>query len=180
MEALNTTNRLSWHQPKLLQRAYELQDGAQRIGTLTFVKSGGSLAEASVGADHWTFKRVGFFRTRLTVRKRGEDVDLAVYHPGGFGSEGNLEFASGQSYKWVHANFWASTWQFVDRSGDVIIAFKPGSDERNWSSMFKYQAFVEINPAACQLDEMPLLVSLGWYLMILQNDDAAVAVVAAM
>jgi len=176
VDTLNTTitSHLSWHQPKTLQRDYELRDGDRRFGALTFVRLSGSLAEASVGEDNWTFKRVGFFRTRVTVRERGQNVDLAVYHPNGFGSEGELELASGRSYKWVHASFWATKFQFVDRSGNVVVAFKPGSEESKWSAIFKYQAFVEINAPASQLEELPLLVSLGWYLMVLQNDDATV------
>ena len=85
MEVLHVTagNRLSWSQPKALQRIFELREGNRLFGTLSFVKSLGSLAEASMAAGDWTFKRVGFFRPHVTVRRRGQETDLAVYQPAG-------------------------------------------------------------------------------------------------
>jgi len=175
VEPLDMTpgNRLSWSQPKTLQRAFELRDGDRLIGTLSFVSLWGSLAEASMAAGEWTFKRVGFFRTRITVRRRGQEMDLAVYQPKGWGSEGELQFAGGRIYAWKPANFWATRFNFVDTAGRPLVAFKPGTEESKWSDIFKLQALVEIDPSASQLEELPLLVSLGWYLMILHHQDSA-------
>ena len=64
----------------------------------------------------------------------------------------------------------------------AAAASTPGAEESTWSDLFKYQALVEIDPATSRLEELPLLVSLGWYLMILHHEDAssAGAVVATM
>ena len=166
-------NRLSWSQPKALQRAFELREGDRLLGTLSFVKSFGSLAEASMATGDWTFKRVGYFRPRVTVRRRGQETDLAVYQPKGWGSEGELQFAGGRVYAWKPANFWATRFNFVDGAGRALIAFKPGSEESKRSDLFRFQALVEIDPSASRLEELPLLVSLGWYLMILHHQDSA-------
>jgi len=175
-------SRLSWSQPKALQRTFELREGKRLLGTLSFLKSTGSLAEASMESGDWTFKRVGFLRPRVTVRCRGQETDLAVYHPNGWGSEGDLQLAADRIYAWKPANFWATKYNFVDGAGKTIVAFKPGAEENKWSDLFKFQALVEIDPSASRLEELPLLASLGWYLMILQHEDAtsAGAVVAAM
>ena len=184
MESLQVTpdSRPHWAQPKALERAFELRDGNRLLGTLQFPKSLGSLAVASLAAGEWTFKRVGFFRARVTVRSAGQEIDLAVYQPKGWGSEGELHFASGRSYLWKPANFWATRYAFVDGAGRPVVTFKPGSEESKLSALFKFQALVEIDPSAGQLQELPLLVSLGWYLMILHHQDAASAgaVVATM
>jgi hypothetical protein len=175
-------NRLSWSQPKALQRTFELRDGNRLFGTLSFVKSFGSLAEASMAAGDWTLKRVGYFRPSVTVRRRGQEADLAVYEPRGWGAEGELQFAGGRIYAWKPANFWATKFNFVDTAGRPLVAFKPGAEESKWSDLFKFQALVEIEPSANRLEELPLLVSVGWYLMILHHEDAssAGAVVATM
>lgn len=184
MEPLEITpeSHLGWSQPKALQRTFELRDGNRLLGTLSFVKSLGSLAEASMAAGDWTFKRVGFLRPRVTVRRRGQETDLAVYQPRGWRSEGELQFAGGRIYAWKFANFWATKYEFADAAGNAVVAFKPGSEESKFSNLFKYQVLVEIHPSAGRLEELPLLLSLGWYLMILHHEDSASAgaVVATM
>jgi hypothetical protein len=172
---------LSWSQPKALQRIFELRDADRLLGTLSFLKSFGSLAEASMATGDWTFKRVGYFRPRVTVRRRGLETDLAVYEPKGWGSEGELHFAGGRIYAWKPANLWATKFNFVDNASKTLVAFRPGAEESKWSDLFKCQALVEIDPSASRLEELPLLVSVGWYLMILHHEDASAgAFVATM
>jgi len=100
----------------------------------------------------------------------------------GWGSEGELQFAGGHIYAWKSANFWATKFNFVNRAGRTAVAFRPGAEESKWSDVFKFQALVEIDPSASHLEELPLLLALGWYLMILHHEDAASAgaVVATM
>jgi hypothetical protein len=43
------------------------------------------------------------------------------------------------------------------------------------SDLFKTQALVEIEPQVYALAELSLLVLLGWYLVILHQDDVAAA-----
>lgn len=184
LEPLNVTpeTRPRWSQPKALGRTFELRDHDRLFGTLSFLKPLGSLAEASLAAGDWTFKRVGFFRPRVTIRRRGHQEDLAVYQPKGWGSEGELQYAAGRSYIWKSANFWAPRFNFVDGAGKTLVAFKPGEEDSKWWDVFKFQALVEIDPSAARLEDLPLLVSLGWYLMILNYEDSgsAGAVVAAI
>ena len=177
MEPLNVTpgTHPYWCQPQAMHRTFELRDGDQLHGTLHFPKALGSLAEASLAAGEWTFKRVGFFRARVTVRRRGLEADLAVYQPKGWGMEGELQFARGRSYGWKPANFWATKYAFVDGVGKTLVTFKPGTEESKWTDLFKFQALVEIDPSANWLEELPVLVSLGWYLMILHHQDTASA-----
>jgi hypothetical protein len=177
MEPLNITSEIRprWCQPKALERTFELRDDNRLFGTLSFVKVFGSLAVASLAAGDWTFKRVGFLRPRVTVRRRDQETDLAVYQPKGWGSEGELQFAAGRSYGWKPANFWATKYNFVDGAGKTLITFRPGAEDSMWSDIFKFQALVEIDPSASRLEDLPLLVSLGWYLMILHHEESASA-----
>jgi hypothetical protein len=181
MESLHVTpeSRPSWFQPRTLERSFELRDGERLLGTLQFPKWSGSLAMASLAAGEWTFKRVGFFRPRVTVRLPGQEADVAVYQPKGWGSGGEVQFAGGRIFAWKPANFWATRYAFLDGAERAIVTFKPGGEESKWSDLFKFQALVEIDPSADGLEELPLLVSLGWYLMILHHDDSEGAAVVA-
>jgi len=187
MESLNVTfaTRPCWSESNVMKRAFELREGNRLLGTLQFAKSWGSLATASLAGGEWTFKRTGYFRPRVTVRRQGQEADLAVCQPGGWGAgaaEGELQIAGGRCYGWRPANFWATKYAFVNVGGKALVTFKQGTEENKWSNLFKFQALVEIDPSANGLEELPLLVALGWYLMILHHDDdaSAGAVVAAI
>ncbi len=92
---------LCWIQPKGLGRHFELWAGDDVLATLQFETLCGSLATATSAEGSWTFKRVGFFNPRVTVRKAGEEVNLAVYTPKWTGREGILEFPDGRVFHWV-------------------------------------------------------------------------------
>jgi len=184
MESLNSASgiRPCWSQPSTLQRSYELRDGKRLFGTLEFAKAWGSLATASLANGEWTLKRAGFLRPRVTLRRRGQENDLAVFQPKAWGAEGELQFEGGHIYAWKPTNFWATKFAFLDGAGRALVTFKPGAEESKWSDIFKHQALVEIDPSASVLDELPLLVALGWYLMVLHHEETASAgaVVATM
>lgn len=169
---------LEWVQPKTFQNRYELRSGENLAATLEFPKTFGSLAIAAAADGRWTFKRVGFFSPRITIRIEGQEAELAVYHPKWTGTEGKLQFASGETYTWKVANFWAT--QFVWLAGDQqLILFRPGIEDASMSDWFKTQARVEIQPEVGSLSRVSLLILLGWYLMILKQQDDTAAATAA-
>ena len=173
---------LCWIQPKGLDnRWFELRAGDGIVATLEFETLCGSLARAQSADGSWTFKRVGFFNPRVTVRKAGQEADLAVYTPRWTGREGTLEFPDGRVFGWVQANFWATKFQITDAAGYSLVSFESGAEKSRLSDIFKTQARVEIGRRGRALPELPLLVLLGWYLIILQKQDAAAvaAVIAA-
>lgn len=166
---------LYWIQPKGLGRHFELRAEDEIVATLGFETLCGSLARAQSADESWTFKRIGFFNPRVTVRKAGEEANLAVYTPRWTGREGTLEFSNGRVYRWVQANFWATRYQISDEAGNPLISFRSGAGKSKLSDLFKTQARVEIDLRGRALPELPLLVLLGWYLIVLQQEDAAAA-----
>jgi hypothetical protein len=170
---------LHWVQPKAMERRFDLMGVAQRFATLEFPNAFGSLASAWTDDGLWTYKRVGFFATRVTVRAEGSENDLAVYQPKWTGMQGTLMFAGGQTYLWNTVNFWGTRFQFSDANGQPVIAFQTGVGEGKFSDIFKTQARVEVDPAALGNPDLPVLVTLGFYLIILQHEDSAAAASAA-
>jgi hypothetical protein len=77
---------LFWAQPNAMQRNFVLRSGERIFGRIDFQSAFGSLADSVSGEEHWTFKRVGFFSPRVTVRRAGFEIDLAIYHPKWTGS----------------------------------------------------------------------------------------------
>src|SRR5262245_10227010 len=68
---------LQWVRPSARRKYDELRSGEETVATLRWQK--GSLAVAEVGDGRWTFKRQGFWRQRVTVRREGSDVDIAGF-----------------------------------------------------------------------------------------------------
>jgi hypothetical protein len=167
-----------WIQPKTMERRFELRTGNLLYATLQFTKLTGSLATATSSEGVWTFKRVGFFNPRVTIRKEGSETDIALYTPKWSGASGNLQLADGPAYQWRHANFWSTRMEWTSPSGTVLVAFHSGIENSRITDMFKIQAGVTLSTEARHLQELDLLVLFGWYLMILHHDDSTAAVAA--
>ncbi len=77
-------------------------------------------------------------------------------------------------------NFWGSAWAFTGMQGEVVYTMKPGSEEKKLSDLLKSQALVEIDPQAFELAGLPLLLMLGWYLMIMHQEESSAGAAAAI
>jgi hypothetical protein len=170
---------LYWIQPKTFERRFELRAGdGSLVASLRWERACGTLATAVSAEGGWTFKRVGFLNPRVTVREVGGEENVAIYYPK-FWGDGVLECPGGRVYQWRSTNFWRNHWCFADADGNVLLCFKPGRGKSRWSDLFKTQAIVDVEPQGQAVAELPLLVLLGWYLMILHQDDAAAGAAAA-
>lgn len=156
---------LIWVQPAALRREHELRAGDQVVGTLSFQR--GSLADAETDGHHWTFKRSGFWHPRVTAREAGADQDVGVFRPH-WGGGGVLESPDGHEIRLTTANFWQSEWVWLAKD-HALINF------RGRHGLIKANGTVQIEPMAATLPQMPMLVLLGWYLILLYADDAASA-----
>lgn len=157
---------LKWVQPRTMDMEYELRSGDDIAATLNFRSSWGSHATATSGDGVWTFKRVGFWQTRVTVRAENTDTDLAVFHNATWSGGGTLELADGRKYP-ANTNFWSTRYEFKTEAGEPLVGFvKIGG-------LLHTSADVEIHPAALQIPEMPWMVMLGWYLTVMMITDSA-------
>lgn len=161
---------LKWEQPGMKMH-YQLVTGENLVATLVFRSGWGTLAFAESGDGRWTFKRIGFFQNRATIREEGADHDLAGFINNTWRQGGTLEFANGKTFK-ATTNFWMTRMEWQSEDEQTLVGFKIGG-------FFKHSAEVEISPQAVGLEELPLLVIFGWYLILMLHRDAAAASTAA-
>jgi hypothetical protein len=164
-------HELKWVQPHTLKMEYELLDGDELVANLRFRSSFGSLATGESEDGCWTFKRVGFWQTRATIRKCGADQDLAVFRNNTWTNGGTLELPDGRRYA-ANTNFWMTSYEFSTEAGMPLVTY------RRIDGVWHLSSRVEIQPGATALDELPWLVMLGWYLTVMLHMDSA-SVVAA-
>jgi hypothetical protein len=156
---------LTWLQPSRIQQAFALHAGDVVVATLRFERS--SLATGEADGHRWTFKREGFWHPRVTVRVPESDDNVGAFQPAWFGG-GTLELP-GRQLRFGAANFWHSQWDWLGSDDKPLVHFK------SHHGFMKMEGDVEIEPDAAGSPELPLLVVLGWYLLILFARDAAAA-----
>jgi hypothetical protein len=172
----------AWRQPKSAQRFFELRAGEALLATLSFRSAFGTLAVGETAEGSWSYKRLGFLNPRLSVRdaRQPEDqqIDLAVYQPR-FWGDGVLTFQYGRAFAWKPTNFWATQWSFTDQAGKLVLKFMPGAEHEKLTDLFKTQATVELHAVEGCRDLLPVLLTLGMYLILLHHDDSAAAAATA-
>lgn len=117
----------------------------------------------------WTFKRIGFWQTRATVRKEGADTDLAVFEHDTWSGGGTLTLADGRKIQ-VTTNFWRSRIECLWEDGDVLFRY-------HTEGFLQLGASLELLPAGANVPELPWLLAFGWYLVVMTQHDAATAAV---
>lgn len=162
---------LIWCQPDTWKSGYELCAGDEVVATLRLPKLWGSLAEAESADGRWTFKRVGFWRQRVTIRNAGEEADLGTFDPRWTG-EGTLRIGD-VYYQWDATSFWKQTFVWRDHLGQELMAFA------STNALTKSEAKLEISPAGRELQHSSLLALFGWYLVVKSIQDSVAATTAA-
>ena len=152
--------------PKKTRSFFELTRGEENIGSITFPKTFGTLAEVKLFEEEWSLKRVGFWKPYITVRRQNATQDyMQVPFSGKF--QGLLSFSTqhGESYELTQTGFWNPKWVWIKQKRALIeFDLKFG--------MKKYaEAIIR------DKDEiLPLLLMIGSYGLIMQGwDDAAAA-----
>jgi hypothetical protein len=156
-----------------LERDFELKDGDELVATLCFRSLFGSYATADTADGSWTFKRVGFWKTHVTIHSRANDAEVGAFRNNTWTSGGTLELPDGRRFP-ANTNFWRSTFEFKTERGETLVRY------HRIGGLVHASARVEIEPTAAAMEELPWLVALGWYLAVkMRDDDAGTGAAAA-
>jgi len=160
---------MKWTQPSMMKRAFELRDGEDVVAKLTFLRS--SLASAETADGTWTFKRVGFWVTRATVRDAAEQ-EIASFKNHTWTSGGTLTLADGRPFR-ANTNMWNSKYEFRAANDESLVRY------RKITGLAHFSSWMEITAAGAALAELPWIATLGWYLAVKMRDDAIAGSAAA-
>ena len=161
------TTGLQWVRPSLWRREWELRAGGELVATM---RCRGAFRQVGIveSADRaWTFERVGWFRNDVVVR--AGEREIATFRSRAFGHAGELIFASGQRFE-MGINFWMSRLEVRAGGGEPIVVHRRhGFTGRTVD--------VEVAPSARTLPELIVLVTFGWFLFAMLEQDASAAAV---
>jgi hypothetical protein len=162
------SSMLVWVKPKRIRRQFALRSGDTVLATLTWTR--GSSALAQWGASQYHFSRQGWLRPRVLVRDASASdtsEPLATFTQRG----GALTFPDGRVFLWKKPKRLTNVRIWADAAGTELIHFRPGRHST---------ITVTTPPEAAQQPELPVLILLGQYLLVLATqDEAAVAATTA-
>lgn len=134
------------------------------IGVLRF-QSFGSLATAESADGRWTFERVGFWQNKTVVRSIGSKTNLGLFKENRWVDGGVLELPGGRRYT-ATTNSLGTNYEIRDEAGVPLMRLCR-------SGIVRPSVRVSIHSEAAKLQELPWLVMLGYYLMVMDGVDAA-------
>ena len=153
-----------WVQPRISQRRFELRSGEETVATLSFRSAFGSAATARSANGCWTLKRIGFWRTRATVRAEGGMADLAVFEPHAWSGGGTVKLADGRSIL-VTTNIWQTRIEFQLAEDHVLFRYRT-------EGFLRQESELETMPSLDRMRERPWLLLFGWYLVVMMHQDS--------
>jgi hypothetical protein len=159
---------LVWTRPKESKRQFELQVADNTIlATRTWGR--GAHAQAQWGEIHYQFSRQGWFRPRIMVHaadsaEAGTPIATFAQHGG------VLRFPGDRAFFWKKPQWLTSERLWVDSAATELVRFHPARHTT---------AAVTTPPGATHRPELPLLILLGQYLILLAAKDAEAAGTAA-
>lgn len=165
------TKTWQWRKVQAARRTFALRSDDTLLAGLRFEKPSGSLATADTAQGRLSFKRTGVFKVRMTIRRAGSEEEIGVYTPK-WDWGGGLELAGGRRFSWRSVSMWSTRFEWASDDGTVLLRLEP-------SSKAKTEADLTVTPEGLAEPELPLLVTFGYYLLVLMADEmVAIAGVA--
>jgi len=133
------------------------------VGELRFQNAStayGTWTKAGSETESWTLKAGGIFGPHVIIRESKAKDNLAVFRSN-IRRVGWVEFSNKNKFHWKSTGFWRSEWGFSNVQDELVFVVRLGP----WYLMHA-ESVVEIGTQWRDLDELPVLLMLGWYLSV--------------
>lgn len=163
---------LHWVQPSMWRQHYELRTADDvTVATITRrITWRQNIAEVDALGNRWIFERKGFWRYHIVIRSAATGDEPARFDYNWSYNGGWLTFVDGRRFRWKQSGWLGNKWVWVDEQGEPVLGFKTGG-------AFRLNGEIDLDPEATSIRALPLLLFLGWYLIILYRDDTTGSVV---
>jgi hypothetical protein len=150
---------------------YELRSNGDIIGLLHFQENLVTRAVAESAEGSWRFRKKWFPFDKVLLYHGDSDAEIAVLRTKLIEQKSNLQFPDGHVFYWQPTNKWRSRCMFTDAFGEHLLHFHRNSNPFTILAMPKGQSTgsVEITRFGLYMYELPLLLLLGCYLMIIDS-----------
>jgi len=155
---------LAWRQPDARKREFALLAGDAVLATMRTSGYAGTRGELDAG-QRFALRASG---RRVTVTDVG-GVWVAELRRTWTGASGTVELPGGERLTWARAGGWRSRYLLADQAGNPLA----GTTARN--GLRRFEATVQVDPAAASRPDLLPLLGLAWFTMVVMRDQAVVA-----
>lgn len=156
---------LRWVRPSIFKQVYELRDGEECIATLKFPKVFSRLARPECGEGCWTLEQQGIWKPRILVKECDSEDPVATMTQKHFSRVTKFTLPKWRTIR-ITANIWRSAYSMTTDMGEPLVSLKV-------KHFAKYAADVELDRKGESVPELPWLLFLLWYLVIINQRRAA-------
>ena len=158
-------HEIAWQQLPGLRSQFELRWGDDLVATIKLPKMLSSSAVFQCEEGSWTIERVGFLASKTVVRGGTSGAEIATFTARAWKGGGTVELSEGRKLE-LRMNIWKGTFEWVTVDGEPIVHMKG-------RGFLKYCVDVRLERSALKWPELPWLVALMFYQMIMMRRDSA-------
>jgi hypothetical protein len=158
-------HEIEWQQLKGLKSEFELRFGDEIVATMKLPKMLSSAAVFRCEEGSWTIERVGFFSSKTIVHAEGSTKEVGTYSPRPWKGGGIVELTEGRKLE-LRTNVWKGTFEWCTEEGESIVHMKG-------RGFLKYVVDVRMGRSALKWPELPWLIALVFYQMLMMRRDSA-------
>ena len=150
---------LSWRRPGAFSRQLVLEAGSERLALVRWPKWFSFDAEATCADGRWIIgrRRAASLLGEHVVRDADSGAEVASFKRGWSG-KGVVRFSSALECHWERVGFWRPRYRWMSAEGRPLVTFRTLLG-------FGRSYEMTVEPAARALEELPVLVVLGVYVM---------------
>lgn len=160
---------LLWLRPVLVVPRYALCSDEERFATLEYDGHAQRRAIGTAADGVWAIERSDDAQLPVVLTSVHGASVAATFVYNVRHSDGTLTTASGEVYSWQPQNFWRTDVQWRDASGAELVALQ------QTPSVTKHEVRVKMAARAREVPHTPLLVLVGEYLMLWQQQERIAA-----
>ncbi len=167
---------LEWVQKGFWKRIYELRSPkfvdspAEVFAILRFPSLFRERAEVEFAEGRWTLERSGILKWKVAVREMGSDSVQATFQVQRRG-EGTVRFHDTRRFFWKRSGFWSPRWFLRTEAGEDLASVKLVL------GFLRDRVRIDMMGSAVSRPELPILLALGSYIVILDARRSAAGAV---
>lgn len=142
---------------------YDLRNGQQYLlGRFSKIGLKAVAGSAQMAAGRLKMTRHGFLGRKISIEPQECELHPCLFEFTGLFGKGRIKFANGREVVWVRRTTAGDRWGFTGTNGGLLVEFAQLNKD-HWTD----GTAVNVAQIALSLPEMPIMVSLGWYLILL-------------
>ncbi len=146
---------LQFIQPSLWKRSFELRDGNEVIGSLTYPKFFSVKADVKIFDKRWEFYEPKWWKHLIEIREAGRELPVASFKPAVFKRKERMALPRGGGVTFS-SSFFRTTVGLLDNYGSQLAVLN-----RKMNIKTKYE--IQIEKRSEMLDEHPWILLLIIY-----------------